>query len=39
MNNKLLNKRLKQTVLALPAAALMLGASHAGTIGINYTLD
>ena len=39
MNKNLLNKRLKQTVLALPAAALMLGASHAGTIGINYTLD
>jgi len=39
MKKKRLNRTLKQTVLALPAAALMLGASQAGTIGIHYTLD
>ncbi|HEY1789535.1 MAG TPA: hypothetical protein VGJ73_15360 [Verrucomicrobiae bacterium] len=33
------SKPLKQTILAVPAAALMLGASHAGTVGINYTAD
>ena len=37
MKRKLLNTRfLKQTALAVPAAALMLGAAHAGTtIGLN----
>src|SRR5208282_2561521 len=41
MRRKLLNKAfLKQTALAVPAAALMLGAAQAGTtIGINYTMD
>ena len=38
MKRKLLNPRLlKQTVLAVPAAALMLGAAQAGTtIGLNF---
>jgi len=37
MKRKLLNTRLmKQTALAIPAAALMLGASHAGQVGINF---
>ena len=41
MKRKLLNTRfLKQTALAVPAAALMLGAAQAGTtVGINYTMD
>jgi hypothetical protein len=41
MRRKPLNKAfLKQTALAVPAAALMLGAAQAGTtIGINYTMD
>src|ERR1035438_7927546 len=41
MRRKLLNKAfLKQTALAVPAAALMLGAAQAGTtVGINYTMD
>lgn len=37
MKRKLLDTRLlKQTALAVPAAALMLGASHAGQVGINF---
>src|SRR5512137_2033637 len=38
MKRKLLNKSfLKQTALAVPAAALMLGAAHAGTtVGLNF---
>jgi hypothetical protein len=41
MKRKLLNSTsLKQMALAVPAAALMLGAAQAGTtIGINYTMD
>ena len=41
MKRKLLNiTPLKQMALAVPAAALMLGAAQAGTtIGINYTMD
>ncbi|MCX6927280.1 MAG: hypothetical protein NT154_29360, partial [Verrucomicrobia bacterium] len=36
MKRKLLNKSfLKQTALAVPAAVLMLGAAHGGTIGFN----
>jgi len=34
---RFLSKSQKQTLLALPAAALMLGASHAGVVGIHYT--
>jgi hypothetical protein len=37
MKKKLFSKACKQTILAIPAAALMLGASHAGMVGINYT--
>ena len=38
MKRKLLNARLlKQTILAVPAAALMLGAAQAGTtVGLNF---
>ncbi len=37
MKRKLLNKSfLKQTALAIPAAALMLGSAHGGQIGINF---
>lgn len=37
MKRKLLGKqRLKQAALAVPAAALMLGASQAAQIGINF---
>ncbi len=37
MKRKLLSNRLlKQTVLAVPAAALMLGASQAAQVGINF---
>jgi hypothetical protein len=39
MKNKFFSKTCKQTILAVPAAALMLGASHGATIGINYTMD
>jgi hypothetical protein len=39
MKKKFFTKTFKQTILAIPAAALMLGASHGATIGINYTLD
>jgi hypothetical protein len=39
MKNKFFSKTCKQTILAVPAAALMLGASHGATVGINYTLD
>lgn len=40
MKRKLLNRCLRPAALAVPAAALMLGAAHAGTtIGINYTVD
>ncbi|MCX6924404.1 MAG: chitobiase/beta-hexosaminidase C-terminal domain-containing protein, partial [Verrucomicrobia bacterium] len=36
MKRKLLNRSfLKQTALAVPAAALMLGAAHGGTVGFN----
>jgi len=37
MKRKFFSKSLKQTILAVPAAALMLGASHGATVGINYT--
>jgi hypothetical protein len=37
MKRNLLSKTQKQTILAIPAAALMLGASHGATIGIHYT--
>src|SRR5215471_17599392 len=37
MKRKLLDKRFKQAAVALPAAALMLGAAHAGTtVGLNF---
>jgi hypothetical protein len=37
MKRSLLTKHLKQTVLAVPAAALMLGAAQAGTtVGLNF---
>lgn len=37
MKRKLLNNTFKQAALALPAAALMLGAAHAGTtVGLNF---
>jgi hypothetical protein len=37
MKRKLLSPRLKQTVLAVPAAAMMLGAAQAGsTVGLNF---
>lgn len=39
MKKKLITKPLKHTILAIPAAALMLGASHGATVGINYTVD
>ncbi|HVU28260.1 MAG TPA: hypothetical protein VHG71_11070 [Verrucomicrobiae bacterium] len=40
MKRKLFSKTCRQTILAIPAAALMLGASsHAGLVGINYTED
>jgi hypothetical protein len=39
MKRKSLGKTRKHAILAIPAAALMLGASHGATIGINYTLD
>jgi hypothetical protein len=39
MKKKLFSRACKQTILAIPAAALMLGASHGATIGINYTED
>ncbi len=40
MKRKLLNRTfLKQAALALPAAALMLGASQAAQIGINFQDD
>lgn len=40
MKKKSFSKACKQTILAIPASALMLGASsHAGLVGINYTED
>lgn len=39
MKIKHIGKPLKHTILAVPAAALMLGASHGATVGINYTAD
>jgi hypothetical protein len=36
MKRKLLNKPLLKTALAVPAAALMLGASQAGQVGLNF---
>jgi hypothetical protein len=40
MKRSLCSRQLKQTLLAVPAAALMLGAAQAGnTVGINYTAD
>src|SRR5690242_20929109 len=37
MKRKLLSPRLKQTMLAVPAAAMMLGAAQAGTtVGLNF---
>lgn len=39
MKRSFYSKTCKQTILAVPAAALMLGASHGATVGINYTMD
>src|ERR1700679_1923470 len=39
MKRKSFSKPCKQTILAIPAAALMLGASHGATVGIHYTVD
>lgn len=37
MKRSLIHQRIKQTALAVPAAALMLGAAHAGTtVGLNF---
>ena len=40
MKRSFFSKKIRQPLLAVPTAALMLGAAHAGTtVGINYTMD
>lgn len=39
MKRSLLSKSLKGGLLAVPAAALMLGSSHGGTLGIHWQVD
>jgi len=39
MKKQFFSKTCKQKILAIPAAALMLGASHGATVGINYTAN